>query len=133
MKLDINHAMPDGTCRHHVQIIPGGDFLMTTCVIKDNTKKTHQVRRVSARGNVFWRLDLKGTMTRPVIGKESLYFVHGSYLEDGARKCKLEDDVREYEISAIAHLTVAHPRSSAASLLYHQEAVHMYQKWTQRA
>ena len=89
MQLDVNHAMPDATCRRYVQIIPGGDFLMTTCVIKDNTKKTHRIRRISARGNVLWSITLKGTMTRPVLGKQSIYFVHGSCLEDGARKCKM--------------------------------------------
>ena len=84
--LDITHAMPEETCRRYLQSLPGGDFLMTTMLIKDTAKKTHQLRRISARGSVLWSVDLESTMTRPVIGKDSVYFLHGPSLADDARE-----------------------------------------------
>ena len=89
MTLDISHAMPDGACRRHVQIIPGGDFLITTYLIKDFANKTHQLSRVSASGNVIWSIDLKAKMTRPVIGKERIYFMHGPCFGDDVGECKI--------------------------------------------
>ena len=54
IKLDIRHAMPDETLGSYVQIIPGGDFLMSTLSIK----RTVKVARVSAGGSVLWSLGL---------------------------------------------------------------------------
>ena len=86
INIDISHAMLEKTCRRYIQNIPGGDFLMT---IKDTVKQTHQLRRISARGSVLWSIDLEANMTRPIIGKESVYFVHGPCLEDDVRECKM--------------------------------------------
>ena len=89
IQLDITHAMPGGTCRRYVQVIPGGDFLMTTLLVKDAVNQAHQLTRISAGGSVVWSLDLTATMTRPVIGKESIYFVHGPCLENDVGECKM--------------------------------------------
>lgn len=89
INLDISHAMPKETSRRYVQMIPGGDFLMTTLLIKDTVKQAHQLTKISARGSVLWSIDLKATMSRPVIGKEDVYFVHGPFLEDDVRECKM--------------------------------------------
>ena len=89
IQLDISHAVPNETCRRYLQVIPGGDFLMTTLLIKDNVNQAHQVTRISAGGSVVWRLDLNATMTRPVIGKESFYLVHGPCIENDVGECKM--------------------------------------------
>ena len=89
MTLHFSHPLPNGTCRRYVQIIPGGDFLMTTVLIQDTGKRAHKLKRISAGGSVLWSLNLKGTMTRPVIGKENIYFVRASSLKDGVRTCKM--------------------------------------------
>ena len=85
IKLDISGAMPDRTTANYVQVIPGG-FLLTAPL---SIKRTVKVSRLSAGGTALWSLDFKAPMTRPVIGKESIYFVHGPYLKNDGRDCAI--------------------------------------------
>ena len=89
IQLDISHAVPNGTCKRYVQIIPGGDLLITTYLIKDHVNKTHQLSRVSASGYTIWSIGMAGIMTRPVIGKGNIYFIHGPCLENDVHECEM--------------------------------------------
>ena len=77
MSLSTSHILPEKTCRPYVRILPEGDFLMTTLLIRETLRGTHRLRRISAQGTVLWSVDLDGIMTRPAIGKDSVYFIHG--------------------------------------------------------
>ena len=50
---------------------------MTTLMIERELLKTHRLVKVSAQGTVLWSIDLEASMTRPAIGKDSVYFIHG--------------------------------------------------------
>ena len=93
ISLDISHLLPDKTSRQYVRIIPGGDFLVMTLLIKDDTlaapKESCQLRRISAQGNVLWSVDLEASIIRSAIGKDSVYFIHGPWYEDDSRTRKI--------------------------------------------
>ncbi len=50
---------------------------MTTLMIEGKLLKNHRLVKVSAQGTLLWSIDLNVSMTRPAIGKDSVYFIHG--------------------------------------------------------
>ena len=92
LSLDTSHSLPEVTGRPYVRILPGGDFLITTLttfVIKDTIKETHQLRRISAQGYILWSVELDAFMTRPAVGEDSVYFRRGPWYRDDSRTCKM--------------------------------------------
>ena len=73
MSLNTSHVLPEKTCRPYVRILPGGDFLMTTLLVDHTLTGTHRLSRISAQGTVLWSVELNAYMSRPAIGKDSVY------------------------------------------------------------
>ena len=87
MKIDIRSAFnfPIRAYRRYFQIISEFELLKTTLSSKD----TVNLAKINRGETHLWSVDLKTPMTRPVIGKESIYFVHGPGLDDDVRECKM--------------------------------------------
>ena len=83
--LDTSHILPGKTCRPYTRILPGGDFLVTTSLIEDILSQSQQLRKISARGTVLWSVNLEAAMTRPAIGKDNVYFIHGPHCQEDTR------------------------------------------------
>lgn len=94
VSLNTSHTLPEKTRRPYIRSVPGGDFLMTTLLVKDTLEQSHQLRRISAQGIVLWSVDLEAFMTGPAIGKDCVYFIHGP--------CD-QDDFRNREMSFAKH------------------------------
>lgn len=88
MSLDVSQILPENTSRLYVRSLPGGDFLMTTLSIKQKLEETHRLTRISARGAVLWSVDLDASMSRPAIGKDSVYFIRGPCHKTSNDSCK---------------------------------------------